>query len=274
MDPGQFSASVDRYKTLVVDLPKSDKWISMDWDSEIFLDGWRKCLGIIEEYVKPASRVLDFGCGTGMMSVLLHEMGYEAKGIDIDVGSQPEAVADTYTVPWGSCVVETENPAFMSSRWERVSVQYGVSLTRFDGKHIPFEDGSMDAVVAHAVLEHVSPDCLDTVLEEIDRVLVPGGFFLVLRTPRRRSYMEALSRLLRVGAHDILYSEEEMANRVSAHGFRLVRKEVMDMLPAFLPFGMRLYNAVSPLLIRLDRLLLRTPLKKFAHHMALVFVKV
>lgn len=50
----------------------------------------------------------------------------------------------------------------------------------YDGKKLPFEDNSFDNVFSSEVIEHI--DNLDEILDEIYRVLKPGGLFL-LTTP-------------------------------------------------------------------------------------------
>jgi len=52
----------------------------------------------------------------------------------------------------------------------------------YDGTHLPFEDGSQDAVFASAVFEHI-PDYRE-VLGEWYRVLRVGGYILNLRAPQ------------------------------------------------------------------------------------------
>jgi len=61
-----------------------------------------------------------------------------------------------------------------------------------DGR-LPLDDGSVDAVVADAVLEHVE----DAVpfAAEVDRVLRPGGW-LCARTPNRHGYIALGARLV------------------------------------------------------------------------------
>lgn len=40
-------------------------------------------LGYIKRYVKPGSRILDVGCGTGTFTLFLAEEGYEVSGVDL-----------------------------------------------------------------------------------------------------------------------------------------------------------------------------------------------
>lgn len=250
-------------------------WESADWLSDVWLEGSRRCLETAGSLVPPGSRILDYGCGVGFMAVLLGEMGYDASGIDLDVGGRPEAVESAFSAPWGTRQLETANPGFIQDCWRRTTDRYGMSFQSFDGLNVPFPDGSFDAVLAHAVIEHVEPEILPRVIGEMKRVLREGGVLLVFRTPREDAYLEKLFRLrfLRKYAHQILYNEFELENIMAREGFSLKYQDVTDMLPAFPPRGMRFYNFVSPLLTGLDSLLLRTPLRKFAHHLTMVFKK-
>jgi SAM-dependent methyltransferase len=275
MEKVRFKAAVDQYRRLMEGVAEKVRWGSADWASDVWLEGSRCCLKIVEEYLPTGSNVLDFGCGVGFMAVLLNEMGYEVTGIDIDVGGQQEAVESAFSAPWGTWQFEKAHPEFLEDCWNKTAARFGITFRSFDGRHIPYASESFDAVLAHAVIEHMKPDILQEVLREIRRVLRDGGVFLILRTPRKGSYLEKIFRLrfLRNYSHQILYDESELAELVTGEGFSLMQKGVTDMFPAFPPYGLRAYNAISPLLIRLDALLLRTPLKRYAHHMSMVFRK-
>lgn len=248
-------------------------WKSADWLSDVWLDGTRTCLEIVDRHVSRGARVLDYGCGVGFLSFLLYRMGYSVTGIDIDIGGNPEDAEEAYSAPWGTCLLESLNPGFIRQSWLRCPGD--VDLISFNGREIPFGDASNDAVIAHAVVEHVEPEILGAVVRETRRVLRAGGKLFILRTPRKGSYLEKLFHIpaLEKYAHEILYNESELTDLVAREGFILREKQVTDMFPAFPPRGIRVYNAISPMLIFLDHLLLRTPLRRYAHHMALVFEK-
>lgn len=275
MDKVKFKIVVNQYRCLMEGVAEKVGWGSADWASDIWLEGSRRCLEIVERTLPAGSEVLDFGCGVGFMAVLLKEMGYKVTGIDIDIGGQPEAVASVFSAPWGTWQLEKTNPEFLKVCWRKTSDRFGIALQSFDGRHVPYAGKSYDAVLAHAVFEHIEPDILREVIQEIRSVLRDNGIMLVLRTPRKDSYLERLFRLRLLGnySHQILYDESELASLVIGEGFSVRQIDVTDMFPAFPPYGMRAYNAISPLLIRLDDLLLRTPLRRYAHHMAIVFQK-
>lgn len=256
-------------------IAESVGWNSADWLSELWLHGTCRCLEITGSFLDPGSRVLDYGCGVGFLTTLLNRMGFQATGIDIDVGGQPEAVGSVFAAPWGTRRLEKANPGFITECWGRAAERYGLEFLSFDGMCAPFSDASFDAIFAHAVIEHVRPDLLPAIIKDMGRLLKEGGILLVFRTPRKKSYLEKLFRLgsLRKYGHQILYNEAELEDLAAGEGFQPVYEGVTDMFPAFPPRGMRLYNLASPVLAGLESVILSTPLKRYAHHMALVFRK-
>ena len=104
-------------------------------------------------------RVLDAACGTGYGSALLARTAGSVVGVDID----PTTVE------------------FASKRWYSPSTSFQVA----DVTQLPFADGTFDAIVWLEPIEHVADP--DVVLDELRRVLVPGGL-LIASTPSRDVY--------------------------------------------------------------------------------------
>jgi ubiquinone/menaquinone biosynthesis C-methylase UbiE len=90
--------------------------------------------------------VLDLGCGAGDSVVQFRDVNPSVRWVGVDVEASPEVALRRRT---------------------------DAEFVTFDGVHLPFEDGSFDAVYCKQVLEHVrSPAPL---LGEVARVLRPGG---------------------------------------------------------------------------------------------------
>jgi 2-polyprenyl-6-hydroxyphenyl methylase / 3-demethylubiquinone-9 3-methyltransferase len=96
-------------------------------------------------------RLLDVGCGGGILAEEFARLGFEVTGID------PAR--------------ETIETARAHAATSGLSIAYGTGA----GEQLPFANGAFDHVVCCDVLEHV--DDVDRVIGEIARVLRPGGLF-------------------------------------------------------------------------------------------------
>lgn len=110
---------------------------------------------LLEKKLGSANRVLDVGAGTGFLSFILAEMGYEVVGVDVSRNMIDRAKE------------KAEN--------KRLKIDFRVD----DAEKLSFEDNSFDAVVNRAVLWTL-PDP-EKAVREWKRVLKPDGklcFFL------------------------------------------------------------------------------------------------
>lgn len=110
-----------------------------------------------ESWIRPAvaqleplagARVLDFGCGHGMASVVFARRGAAVTGFDLSPGYLAEA----------------------ARRAEANGV--GITFLQADGERLPFADGSFDRIWGNAILHHLD---LRRAGRELYRVLRPGG---------------------------------------------------------------------------------------------------
>ncbi len=99
---------------------------------------------------KPA--MLDVGCGVGSFHPLLRGMVGRLSGIDVSSASIAQARADNRDVDYRA----------------------------FDGRSFPFDDAGFDLVTAICVLHHVAPAEWAHFLNEMRRVVRPGGLICVI----------------------------------------------------------------------------------------------
>lgn len=96
------------------------------------------------------SRVLDIGCGNGK------NMNYVAKRLDLQMMGLEHSQALTY-----------------------ICVQRALNVIQGDARSLPFEANSFNAIIMIAVIHHINPLEHNKVLNEIKRVLKPGGTCLI-----------------------------------------------------------------------------------------------
>lgn len=110
-----------------------------------------------ETWIRPAiqqlgdltkARVLDYGCGHGMASVVLARLGAEVTAFDLSAGYVREA------------------------RLRAEANKVVVSSVQADGERLPFADAYFDRVWGNAILHHLR---LPIAGAELARVLKPGG---------------------------------------------------------------------------------------------------
>ncbi|MBJ7457905.1 MAG: class I SAM-dependent methyltransferase [Thermoleophilaceae bacterium] len=180
---------------------------------------------------------LDWGCGWGQVSELLINRSLNVKSYDYDGDDAPEAEVPLERYPKIS--------AFLSA----------------EPVKLPYADGEFDAVLSCGVLEHVMDP--EASLDELFRILKPGGRVFIFKLPNRRSYLEWVARRLGWYYHgkepfDTLYTLPGASSIVERHGFTVERAAYANMLP--LTAGGEPANKLAPLIWSANRLLAKIPL--------------
>jgi SAM-dependent methyltransferase len=180
------------------------------------------------------ARVLDWGCGYGQISDMLLRRGLDVASFECRGPGSPDAEVPLGHYPQIRAYVSSEPVA------------------------LPYEDASFDAVLSCGVLEHTGNQ--EANLDEIARILKPGGRFYVYKLPNRFSYLEWIAR--RMGLHyhgsepgDMLFTVDQARAMFARHGYEVEYIRRANMLPLTVGAAQRIASAWWAL----NRLLSRVP---------------
>src|SRR5215213_7897854 len=105
-------------------------------------------------------------------------------------------------------------------------------LRNGDVLEMPYPDSQFDTVLLISILEHLKPKELDHALEEVKRVLKPGGQ-IVYGVPVERPFMVAMFALLGYNIRKHHFSTEKDVAAAASKYFEPVRVVPMKSTPAF-----------------------------------------
>ena len=175
----------------------SPAWTSLLWPLALLHPGGRAELDSAAMYLpapKSPGRVLDVGCGAGVLLKRMHDLGWEARGQDID----PKAV--------------------------NAAQSRGVRVDLGALREQKYPDAHFDAVHMAHVIEHVHDPA--AMLRECHRILKPGGVLVAL-TPNVESWGHArFGRAwlnLDPPRHLVLFSRKTMRALAEREGFKIQR---------------------------------------------------
>ena len=156
----------------------------------------------------PTTRVLDLGCGPGIVSAALAPSAQEVVAFDL-------------------------TPEMLEKARQRCR-EAGLQNVRFDlgrAEQLPFPDGSLDAVVSRLTFHHF-PDP-QHVLGEMVRVTRPGGRIVVADVVSSENTEEAALHnaleILRDPSHVRMLSPSELHRLIEAAGLHVTAASTWDM---------------------------------------------
>jgi SAM-dependent methyltransferase len=142
--------------------------------------GWAYQQLVDQTDLHPGQRVLEIGCGTGNVTVLVKRLHPQVEVVGLD--PDPKALD--------------------RARRKFANAALSVQLDRGFSDVLPYHDGSFDRVISSFMFHHLSEEEKTKTLGEIRRVLKPGGSLHLLdfggTTERPQGF---LARLLDHSAH-------------------------------------------------------------------------
>ena len=169
-------------------------------------------MAFFSPYVKGG--LLDFGCGDGQFLNLIAKQCDSVHGVDISETALEKAQA--------------QYPAL------------DFKLMPEDGK-LPYADGFFDTITATDVLEHILD--LETLLEEMNRVLKPGGHLLLATSEITRTKMVLISLkflddyFYPASPHIRYFTRKNLADILKRKGFESVGYRKNRTYFGFIPHG-------------------------------------
>lgn len=168
---------------------------------------YRRLYALVDQYLTPRSKVLDWGCGNGHVSYGLWRRGYAVTGFAFEDFGLRRHLDPTYELRTGS---------------------------EDDPSGLPFQAATFDGVMSVGVLEHVRETGGNEAasLREIARVLRPGGAFICYHFPNQHSLIEALSRQNRSKhSHQYRYTRADIESLCLGAELELVEIRRYGALP-------------------------------------------
>ncbi len=151
---GREADDIDYYKVFATADLSHDYWTSVgpSTEGEYHKLAWKKLEQLQQIGLKPNSRVLDVGCGTGQLALSL-ETFLDHRGCYFGTDLGPEAIAYCHT------------------RFQKPNFRFAVN----EMTSIPVKDQAFDFITYFSVFTHTYPDETALLLAESARLLAPGG---------------------------------------------------------------------------------------------------
>lgn len=181
-------------------------YVDSHFGIDITLERHLRVIDLIDPYLH--GRVLEWGCHAGLDSCIFrlrHGDRLELHGCDV---LDPLLYEPFY--------------AFSGLRYTQITHDHLLN----------YPDDFFDVVTSDGVLEHV-PDDLRSI-EEVGRILRPGGIFVLACLPNRYSYTELYHRARNGPAHERLYTVGGTRRMLQRRGFDVTFVRHSFMLPTML----------------------------------------
>ncbi|HXV80812.1 MAG TPA: class I SAM-dependent methyltransferase [Candidatus Binatia bacterium] len=175
-------------------------WVLPFYDPMMKLLGGEKVRRTLldQAAIQPGQCVLDIGCGTGSLVVLIKRLNPEVRVIALD--PDPKALAR----------------ARRKAKHASVSIKFDQGFSH----ELPYPEASIDRVFSSFMLHHIPSDKREKTLKEVRRVLSPDGFFYLLDFdgPESRG-VSSLGRMIHSSQHLKENSEHRILALMTQAGF-------------------------------------------------------
>jgi SAM-dependent methyltransferase len=153
-----------------------DKWLNPCVESAFLAERWQS---------KGFKRFLDLGCGLGRHSVYMAQKGFDVTAVDLsDLGV-------SHLNEWA------------------VKENLAVKTTVCDMLTLPFADNSFDCIMAYNVIYHTDTPGFIKAMEEITRVLKPGGEVFITLISKSTPAFQNSADCRRIDENTVLLDEDE-----------------------------------------------------------------
>ena len=171
----------------------------------IFGRMYRRRVELCLKECKGGDSILEVGFGSGLTFLSLNEMYKKIHGLDLscDVNEVAQVFAPLSIYP---------------------------DLRNGNVLDMPYQDQQFDTVLLISILEHLKPEELDCALQEIKRVLKPGGQ-IVYGVPVERPFMVAMFAMLGYNIRKYHFSTEKDVAAAASKHFKPVRVTPMKSTP-------------------------------------------
>lgn len=195
----------------------------------------QKRIDYIKHHAPANARLLDVGCGTGVLAGRIADEGFDVTGVD-----PFDAMLD---------VMRERDP--------------DVTAVHAPGQDMPFPDNTFDFTYCTAVMHHVAdPKDVHDTLVEMCRVTKPGGLVMIWdHNPKNPYWPILMKRVPQDTGAERLIPAQEILDGLEAGGAEPIDARVTGLMPDFIPKP--LLGAVAAL----ESIVERTPvLKNFCAH--------
>lgn len=180
------------------------------WSGRIGALRWERRMKMLLSDLKKGERVLEVGCGTGLLTAEAVKTGARIYSLDVSVDLIKKALAKP------EC---GKASFFCASAYE-----------------LGFKDASFTSVIGMSVLHHLD---IDKALKEFYRVLKPGGALVFSEPNMLNPHIFAERTFFRERFHnspdETAFVRFSLGRKMKAHGFRDISIEPFDFLYPKIP---------------------------------------